>query len=194
LAADDAPMTTVSHWYMHQWVEDDDGEVYENNKRSGFLPYLNVPKHVAVPMEMALCFGLGDEREQAMLEERGWRIRQTATTTSTPGAYQRYIQSSLGEFSCAKPAYVRLQTAWVSDRTLCYLASGKPVIVEDTGPSGFLPLDRGMIRFRSLDEAITGLNMVATDYDVHAHAARAIAEEYFDGARIAGEILELVMS
>ena len=80
-------------------------------------------------MELAACLG-GEEREQAVLESNGWRVIESDTVTATPWSYQRYLQNSFGEFSCVKPSCVRFQNAWVSDRTICYLASGKPAIIQ----------------------------------------------------------------
>jgi len=108
--------------------------------------------------------------------------------------YQAYIQHSRGEFSCAKPSYIKLQTGWVSDRTVCYLASGKPVVVQDTGPSSFLPNGRGMFRFNTLQEAVDGLEAVNADYRRHCRAAREIAETYFDSRQVAERILTSALS
>jgi hypothetical protein len=134
--------------------------------------------------------GIGDEVEDEMLRAHGWRTRHAHDVSATPREYRQYIQRSQGEFSCAKPAYVRLQTAWVSDRTLCYLASGKPVVVEHTGPSSFLPDAAGMYRFRNFDEAVRSLNTIALDYGRAAREARSLAEEYFAGHKVARGVLE----
>jgi glycosyltransferase involved in cell wall biosynthesis len=112
---------------------------------------------------------------------------------STPEHYQAYIQRSRGEFSCAKPAYIKLQTAWVSDRSACYLASGKPVVVQDTGPSSFLPNGEGMFRFTTTEEAVRALDAINADYERHCRAARELAETYFDAKQIVGKILSVAM-
>lgn len=186
----DAPFTTVSHWYMHQWVQDDDGEVYENNKRSGFVPYFDLPRHTAQRLELALCLGPGDEGEAEMLRARGWGVRHAHDVAATPWAYQRYIQRSRGEFSGVKPAWVRLQNAWISDRTICYLASGKPAVIQHTGPSRFLPDAAGLFRFQNLAEAARCLEDANRDYDRQSRLARALAEEYFDAKKVAKGVLE----
>ena len=108
--------------------------------------------------------------------------------------YRDYIQKSRGEFSCAKPSCMRLANAWISDRTLCYLASGKPAVVQHTGPSGFLPDGEGLFRFRTPDEAAQALRAVESDYDRHAAAARALAEAHFDAGRVVGRVLERALS
>ncbi len=184
-----APFTTVSHWCMGEWMKDGD-QVYPNDKRTGFVPFLDLPRHANQPLELALCFGSEGPSEKRMLGERGWRVRDAWEVTSTPLAYQRYIQASYGEFSCAKPSCVRLQNAWISDRTLCYLASGRPAVVQHTGPSCFLPDDEGLLRFRTLDEAVRALASVEADYERHSTRARALAEEYLDAKKVVGSVLE----
>jgi hypothetical protein len=187
-ASRDAAFTTVSHWGYEEWMEDD-REGYANNKRTGFLPFLDLPQHSAQPLELALCLD-GDTNERLVLQARGWRVCEAWEVTATPWDYQRYIQNSLGEFSCAKPSYVRLQNAWISDRTLCYLASGKPAIVQHTGPSRFLPNAAGLFRFRNMREAMRCLEAVAADYEHQSRLARALAEEYFDAHKVISRILE----
>lgn len=187
-ADDHAPFTTVSHWFMGGWVPDEDG-FYCDEKREGFLSFIDLPQHTRQPLELALCLR-GDEAERAALEQRGWRVREAWDVAATPLDYQRYIQGSRGEFSCAKPSYVRLQTAWISDRTLCYLASGKPAVVQHTGPSRFLPDAEGLFRFRNLDDARTSLEAIASDYEKQCRSARALAEQHFDAKKAVKQVLE----
>ena len=113
---------------------------------------------------------------------------------STPWDYQRYIHGSFGEFSCAKPSYVRLRTAWVSERTLCYLASGKPAVVEHTGPSRMLPEREGLLRFRDPAEAALCLRLVASDYDRQSRFARQLAEACFDARTVLPPLLDRVLA
>jgi hypothetical protein len=87
-----------------------------------------------------------------------------------------------------------LQNAWISDRTLCYLASGKPAVVQDTGPSRFLPERCGLFRFRTLNEAVRCLETVAADYDEQCRQARALAEEHFDARKVVRRLLEQVLT
>jgi hypothetical protein len=168
-------------------------EVYRNDKRSGFLPFLDLPQYTDQPLELALCLGL-DEGEPTELLEKGWRVRHSYTVASTPWDYQRYLQESRGEFSCAKPSCMRLANAWISDRTLCYLASGKPAVVQHTGPSRFLPDAAGLFRFHDRDEAVRCLNAAAADYDHQGRLARALVEENFDARRVAAKVLERALA
>jgi len=188
-----AAFTTVSHWYMDEWVVEQPGEYYRNDKRSGFVPFLDLPRYTAQRLELALCLER-DGEECAALEARGWHVRESAEVAATPWDYQRYVQAARGEFSCAKPHCIRLQNAWVSDRTLCYLASGKPAVVQHTGPSRFLPDRAGLLRFRTLDEAASCLEEAASDYERHCRLARALAEEFFDARKVAARVLERALA
>jgi hypothetical protein len=184
-----APFTTVTNWIMYDyWVHDEQGG-YANDKRTGFLPFLDLPQHTTQPLELALSLG-GAETERQDLEQRGWRVREAHEIVATPEDYQRYIQSSRGEFSCAKPSCVRLQNAWVSDRTLCYLASGKPAIVQHTGKSRFLPDAEGLFRFSTVADAVRHLETVAAEYEHQSRLARSLAEEYFDARKVTSQLLE----
>jgi hypothetical protein len=189
----DAAFTTVSHWYANEWIEDG-GEVYANDKRTGFLPFLALPTRTSQPLELALCLGADEADERCLLETNGWRVRHAYTVASTPADYQRYVQTSLGEFSCVKPSCIRLQNAWISDRTLCYLGSGKPAVVQHTGPSWFLPDAAGLWRFRDVAGAARCLETVVGDYERQCRLARAVAEEYFDASKVVGRVLERVLA
>lgn len=181
--------TTVSNWDSDDWIVDKD-EVYENTKRVAFLEFADLPRLTNQPLELALFLRTEkDERDQRDLESRGWRIRQSREVAGTPEAYQAYIQSSRGEFSCAKRSCVKSQNAWVSDRTLCYLASGKPAVVQDTGPSSFLPNGEGMFRFSTPKDAAKAVAAINSDYQKHCQAARRIAETFFDGKQVVKKIL-----
>jgi hypothetical protein len=190
-ASADAPFTTVSHW-GDAWVEDETGS-YSNTKRDGFLPFLDLPRHTRQPLELALCLG-DDETERQTWVTHGWRVREAHTVASTPGDYQRYVQHSRGEFSCVKPSCIRLQNAWISDRTICYLASGKPAVVQHTGPSCVLPEAAGLFRFHDLPEAARHLDTVAADYERQCRLARALAEEHFDARKEVKKLLERALS
>jgi len=132
-------------------------------------------------------------KEWTRLEERGWRLQDSTSVASTPWDYQRYIQGSLGEFSCVKPSCVRFQNAWISDRTLCYLASGKPAVMQHTGPSRMLPDAAGLFRFEDLRQAAHCLETVAADYDRQCRLARQLAEEFFDSKKVVKSVLERVL-
>lgn len=184
-----APWTTVAHWFAGSWT----GTArHLDDKRTGFQPYLNLPRDVTRPMELALDLP-EDHWEAEAIRGHGWRVVNAHQHANGPVGYRDYLQRSYGEFSCAKPSCARLQNAWVSDRTLCYLASGKPAVVEDTGPSRFLPSREGLLRFASPAAARACLKTVETDYEHQCRAARALAEEHFAAARVARRLLEVAL-
>ena len=135
-----------------------------------------------------MCHVPGEEEDRSLLEGHGWRVLDSTVAFRTPETYQRYIQRSRGELGCAKPACVLLGHAWVSDRTVCYLASGKPAVVQDTGPSSYLP-GCGLLRFSTVDEAAAALDEVAAHYERHCRAAREIAEASFSATGVVTRLL-----
>jgi hypothetical protein len=208
-AAKQAPFTTVSSWMGGvdgEWVTDPSGGFYDNNKRASFLKYLELPKRTSQSLELALCLDesraseaaarknayagyQGDAADRRRLEAHGWRVRHANEVASSPQDYRAYVRGSRGEFSCAKPSCMRFRNAWISDRTLCYLASGRPAVVQDTGPSSYLPNGAGLFRFSTLDEAAAALETVAADYRAHSRSARDLATDYFDARKTAADIL-----
>src|SRR5207247_1183220 len=187
-----APYTTVTHWWggrVHF-----DGKLFSNDKLIGFLEYSQLPAHTPVPLEQAISLGRFYEEWRALLAPLGWRLREARDVSATPEQYRAYIQRSRGEFSCAKPVYVELVTGWISDRTACYLASGKPAVVQYTGPSRYLPDAEGLFRFKSMDEALRGLAQAESDYERQCRQARALAEEHFDARRVVGRVLDRALA
>lgn len=187
-----SPYTTVTHWGDDTLIYQ--GTEYDNGKREGFLPFLDLPRRTRQQVELAIFLEAKDEQDRRVLLERGWRVRDSHAVASTPWDYQHYIQQSRGEFSCVKPSCILLQNAWISDRTLCYLASGKPAVVQHTGPSRFLPDAGGLFRFRDIEEAKYFLEAAAADYDRQCKLARALAEEYFDAGKVVRRVLERALA
>ncbi len=189
--------TTIAGWWSGKWVKviEDGKEVCsDNNKRVSFLEYATLPEMTSQPLELALLLADGDGEDRRLLERHCWRVRDARDVAGSPGHYQAYIQGSRGEWSCAKPFFVRLQNAWVSDRTVCYLASGKPVVVQHTGPSAYLPNGEGMFRFSTLDEAAAAFDVINGDYERQCRAAREIAVAHFDAQQVLTRILSEALS
>jgi hypothetical protein len=185
--------TTVTNWW-EGWIELDDEPIC-NDKRIPFLEYAKLPAHTDQSLEIALT--LDDytaETDVPLLERGGWTMRDAWEACSTPEDYRAYIQGSRAEFSCAKPSCRLLANAWISDRTICYLASAKPAVVEYTGASRFLPDAEGLLRFKDIDEAAGAIDAVESDYERHARAARDLAEEHFDGEKVVRRVLELALA
>ncbi len=188
-----ASYTTVTNWWG-EWIVID-GETVDNQKRVSFLALLDLPARVPARLELALTPDDYTLRtDGALLERHGWRVRDAWVACGTPEAYRDYIRGSRGELSATKPSCRLLANAWVSDRTVCYLASGRPAIVEHTGPSRFLPDAEGLLRFCDAEEAAGAVRRVEEDPEHHARAARALAEEHFDGERLVTAVLERALS
>jgi len=184
-------MTTVSAWSSGDWVKDDVVR-YENSKRAAFLAFKDLPRHTTQPLELALFMVTDEDREeQSLMQRLGWRVRPSRLVAGSPDAYRRYIRRSRGEFACAKRSCMEFQNAWVSDRTLCYLASGKPAVVQHTGPSRYLPDAEGLFRFHTIEGAAESLAAMNADYEHHCRAARALAEAHFDARKVTARILEV---
>jgi glycosyltransferase involved in cell wall biosynthesis len=145
-------------------------------------------------LELALDLPDTEPEERAALERLGWTVRRSHEVAGTPESYAAYVRRSKGEVSCAKPSSVRFAHAWISDRTLCYLASGKPAVVQHTGDSRYLPEGEGLFRFRETAEAAAAMDAITEDYDHHCRAARAVAEEHFDAERVVGRVLERALA
>ena len=191
-----APFTTVAGWWSGMWVRDvGDGRdvLYENTKRVSFLEFVDVPMRTPQPLELALFLASDDDADLTVLQRHGWQVRRSQDVAGTPEQYRSYVQQSRGEFSCAKPSCMKLQNAWISDRTLCYLASGKPAVVQHTGPSDYLPSGLGLHRFTTLDEAAAAVDLVNSDYERQCRAAREIAATWFDGTAVLEHILNATL-
>jgi hypothetical protein len=182
------PFTTVSNWEQTSKDVELRGRVYRWSKHAEFQRFVQVPKVVDRRLELALA--LDDEDTIAMLEEAGWRVVPAGPLSKDVDRYREYIRSSAGEFSVAKEQYVSLRTGWFSDRTACYLAAGKPAVVQDTGFGCALPTGEGLFAFEDLDDVVAAFAEIGADYSRHSDAARALAEEYLDSDRVLGRLLE----
>jgi len=187
-----APYTTVTHWWGGTF--EFRGETYSNDKSAAFLEYAGLPGRTTANLELAICLGAHYEEWRARLEPQGWRIREAWDVSSTPDDYRAYLQRSKGEFSCVKSYCPQFVNSWTSNRTVCYLASGKPAVVQYTGPSRFLPNAEGIFRFRCVDEAVQALNALESNYERHARVARALAEEFFDARKVVQRIFERALN
>ena len=187
--------TTVTDWWSGFASEIVDGRevLYDNNKRVSFLAFAELPQMTSQPLELAVYMAADDTEDRRTMERYGWRLRHSLEVSRTPETYRSYIQRSRGEISCVKPSYVKLQNGWISDRSLCYLASGKPVVVQRTGLSSYLPSGAGILQFSSPAEAAEALAAVNADYERHCRTAREIAETYFDARRTAEKILDVAL-
>lgn len=157
-----------------------------------FRKFVELPRRSSQKFEIALNIHPADERDLRMLRAHGWEIVDPLTVACDPQAFRRYTQTSGAEFSVAQGIYVDTNSGWFSDRTVRYLASGKPALVQETGFSRNLPVGEGLVAFRTLDEAIAGAERIARDYEEHSRAARAIAEDCFDSDKVLGRLIDEV--
>jgi hypothetical protein len=155
-----------------------------------FRKLLDLPRRSGRHFEIALDIHPADEADRDALRDCGWHVVDPRSVASDPDAFRRYVQGSGAEFSAAQQIYVATASGWFSDRTVRYLASGKPALVQDTGFCQRYPVGQGLLAFRTLDEAVTESERVARDYEGHCQAARAIAESFFDSDRVLSQMIE----
>ncbi len=178
----DAPFTSITEWTWEElWANN---RVLSVSKRDAYLRYIDLPKRSRRPFEMAANIDPEDRTgDRELLQEQRWKLVHPHSIARTPGAYRRYIRRSRAEFLCPKPIHSMLRTGWFSDRSACYLASGRPVLMENTGLGNHLPIGEGLLTFSNIDEAVEKVAEIDADYVRHAHAARALAEEFMDSGK-----------
>jgi hypothetical protein len=178
LPAQRGAYTTVTQWWSNSWAFLGD-ETYDCNKRTGFLRLLPLGDRVDVRLELAANVHPNELEDRALLAQHRWHLLDPTVVAGTPQAFRRFVQDSRGEVSAAKPSYVKARAGWISDRTICYLASGRPCVVEATGAEAHLPASAGLRFFHTVDEAADALRAVESDYAGASRAARVLAEEVF---------------
>jgi hypothetical protein len=149
------------------------------NKNKEFPKFLDLPRQTKQPFRIALTGGDPD-----LLQAHGWETVAGWIATGSAREYQRFIQESRAEFCVAKQGYMATQIGWFSDRSICFLASGRPVLAQDTGLSDWLPTGQGLVTFRNLSDALHGIDRINSDYDGHRRAARQLAENYFSTDKV----------
>jgi hypothetical protein len=179
--------STIGDWHGSQFSEFN-GIVY-GGKRDEFLRFLEVARRSTRSIELAVCMFQHDYEDLGLLYRNHWCVRDPYLYAGNLNSYREFIQFSRGEFSVAKSGYVKSRSGWVSDRTACYLASGKPAIVQSTQLDGRLPTGLGLMTFETADEACASLEAVDDAYLEHCEAARRIAETYFDSAVVLTSLL-----
>jgi hypothetical protein len=171
--------TSIATWRGPFGPVDFGGETYGLRVHE-FRRFLALPGATGARFEVVLDIDPKDERDRIALREAGWHLRDPASTVPNLGTYRDYITRSKAETCIAKSMYVRTRSGWFSDRSACYLATGRPVLAQETGFSGSLPTGEGLISFDSIESAAAGIRMIESDLTTHSRAARRIAEEHFD--------------
>ena len=170
--------TTIGTWENVSKNVQFEGETYYWSKHVNFLRFLDLPRLTRQPLELAL--ETVDTRTRQLLRERGWHLADAYERSRDTAVYQQHIQASRGEFTVAKDLVARTRCGWFSDRSVSYLAAGKPVVTQETGFSKFIPTGRGLFSFATGEAAVAALEEINRDYPEHCRAARQIAAEYFD--------------
>jgi hypothetical protein len=186
---DPRPFTTIASWRGPYGPAQYAGTTY-GLKAHEFRKFIDLPRRLDQGFEIALDIDPADERDLMALRDHGWHVIDPGVVASGPVGFRQYVQASGAEFSVAQEVYVGTQSGWFSDRTVRYLASGRPVLVQDTGFSRNYPTGEGLVAFRTMEEAVAGAEGIVRDYAKHGRAARAIAEAYFDSDRVLGRLLE----
>jgi hypothetical protein len=172
------------NWQSYEPVEFR-GEIY-GHKDVEFPKFLDLPRRTSVPLEVAVS---GNSVPWKVLRDRGWSLRDAHATTISYRSFVQYIAKSRGEFGVCKSGFVRTRTAWFSDRSAVYLACGKPVILQDTGFSEYLPCGEGLFAVNNIEDAVEALEVIQSDYARHSIAARAIACEYLESTTVLSGLL-----
>jgi hypothetical protein len=177
------PWTTVMNWQSHAPLAFD-GRTF-GQKDIEFPKFLSLPRLVNQQLEIAVSGSAPREELQAA----GWGIREAQAVTRTFDSFRDYLWSSAGEFSVAKNVFVETQCGWFSDRSAAYLASGRPIVVQDTGIKGHLPTGRGVMSVRNLEEAAEAMNQMGENYAVQSAAALEIARQYLDHRIVLNDLI-----
>jgi hypothetical protein len=164
------------------------GDKYLWSKSREFLRFIAAPKKSGEIFELAT--NIEDANIRAKFLRNGWRLRCPLQMSVDYWLYRDYIRRSKGEFTVAKDQYVRLNTGWFSDRSGCYLAAGRPVVIQETGFTKTYGGNAGLLSFRSLDEIVDAVKTINADYAKNSRAARALAREFFEAEKVVKSILD----
>jgi hypothetical protein len=170
--------TSVMTWQIESFTD------VGGNKDQEFVKYIDLPSRTPQRFELAI------NGPQKLLREHGWETVDAMHVSRTPWEYRDFIHHSKAEFGVAKHTYVATRSGWFSDRTECYLASGRPALVQDTGWTAHLPSGEGLLSFSTIEEAIAGIDRINTDYSRHAERALEIVHAHFDANVVLPRLLE----
>ncbi|HTL54730.1 MAG TPA: hypothetical protein VL361_03590 [Candidatus Limnocylindrales bacterium] len=186
-AKDGTHFTTVMQWRSYAEAKHD-GRSY-GNKNKEFPKFIDLPRQTSQAFRIAVTGA-----PPGLLQAHGWEVVEGWKASRTLEDYQLFVQQSRAEFCVAKQGYVAAQAGWFSDRSICYLASGRPVLVEDTGLADWLPIGKGIITFGDVREAQLGVEKILNDYPAHQAAGRRLAEEIFASERVLPPLLNTAMN
>jgi hypothetical protein len=182
------PFTSVASWRGAFAPVEFEGNTYGLRVHE-FRKFFELPARTGRPFEVALKIDSVEHIDLAALKQHDWRLADPREVADTPDAYQSYVRNSAAEIMIAKNMYVQTRGGWFSDRSICYLATGRPVLAQDTGLSELYSTGEGLLTFKTLDDAVAGVESIDRDYARHCRAARAVAEESFDSDKVLTELL-----
>jgi hypothetical protein len=181
--------TTIGNYKQRGSDVEYNGEIYRWSKHHEWEKFLDLPKRTSQPFELSLQ--IDDPKDRQRFESQGWRIISPfRMSLDIFGAYPKYFRESRGEFTVAKDQNIRLRSGWSSERDVCYLACGKPVVTQDTGFSNIIPTGNGLFAVSTVDEAADAIARINSDYAGHCKSARRIAEEYFAAPMLGAKLLK----
>ncbi|HUR30706.1 MAG TPA: hypothetical protein VMZ69_04695 [Saprospiraceae bacterium] len=181
-----APYSTIMNWKSYDIEPNYKGTMY-GHKDQEFQKFQDLPQHVNVPLEVAIAnIPVGKDVE---LENLGWIVKHARDVTSTYDSFQEYLQSVRGEFSVVKNMYAATCSGWFSDKSAAFLASGRPVVLQETGFSNHLPVGEGLFAVNNLEGAKEAIEKIESNYDLHSRKAREIAIEFLDTKKVLGNFL-----
>lgn len=181
-------ITSVGSWRGANGVLNHGGRRYGQRVHE-FRRFLALPQLTSAQFELALSIHPADTADLRGLADHGWTLVDPRVVAGDPDTYRDYIRDSAAELMIAKGLYAVSQCGWFSDRSICYLASGRPVIAQDTGIDDLYPTSTGLLTFTTVQEAAAAVDAVTADYERHARAARELAEAHFDSDLVLGRLL-----
>jgi len=179
--------TTIGQWRGQYAIWN--GQLY-GPKSDEFLRFIELPRKTTQAIELALLIDGLEVNDIAALRANGWQLVDPHQAARGRDKFRSYIQRSRAEFSVAKHGYVNTRSGWLSDRTACYLASGRPALVQDTGFSKHLATGRGLVPFTTIENAVRGIDSINGDYPAHCAAARQFAEDNLSASKVLQSVLE----
>ena len=182
--------TTVGNWRGYGSVEHD-GEHY-GQKAHSMRPLMEIPTRTDAVLRPALDVHPDETPDLEALARNGWELLDPGAVAHDPDSYRSFVAGSLAEFGVAKSGYVLSRCGWFSDRSACYLASGRPVLAQDTGFGRWLPAGEGLLAFSGVDDAVAGIEAIRSGYERHSAAARRLAEDHLDSDVVLTRLLERV--
>jgi hypothetical protein len=181
-------LTTVGNWRGYGSVEHDG--VFYGQKAHSLRKLIDLPTRTCERFLLALAIHPAETNDLEALAANGWSLIDPVRAAHSPAAYQAFVRGSKAEFGVAKSGYVAARCGWFGDRSLCYLASGRPVIAQETGFSRCFPTGTGLFNFTTAEDVLAAVETINADYAHHARAARSVAEEFFDSDLILKRLLQ----